>query len=164
MVDFVRGAAPPPPSKRMDVFRVTTSESAQFTCASESILGVEIHWYGRRSHECTQTANGQCKGCAENWPKKWKGYLHVVDPLKRHEGFLEITATCWALFQSQLPPTSSLRGIRFRLSKTKGGAKGRYLVTVLESRECSESLPEERDALPVLRLLWNAKKNPGQTI
>lgn len=160
MPDFVRGAKPPPPTKRMDVFRVTSAETSQFTCASEEIFGVEIHWFGRRSHECTLEAKGSCEGCSGNWPKKWKGYLHVCDPLRRNEGFLEITATCWSLIEAQLQSTSSLRGIRFRLAKTKGGAKGRYLVTILEGKEASDSLPEERDPLPVLRLLWNAKKPP----
>lgn len=160
MSDFVRGAAPPASTKRMEVFRVTTAETSQFTCCSTAIFGQYVHWFGRRSHECKKD-RGHCDGCANNWPSKWKGYLHVTDPLGRSEGFLEVTATCWALLVQQLPPGRTLRGVRFRLSRTKGGAKGRYLVSVLEVPAEEESLPVEKDPLSTLRFLWAAKKGPS---
>jgi len=161
MSEFVRGAAPPAPTKRMEVFRVTTAETSQFTCCSTAIFGQWVHWFGRRSHECRQD-RGECEGCRGNWPVKWKGYLHVTDPLGRSEGFLEVTATCWQLVVSQLAPGQTLRGLRFRLARTKGGARGRYLVTILENAASEETLPEERDPLQTLRYLWNAKKGPSQ--
>jgi len=160
MPDLVRGAAPPASTRRMEVFRVTTAETSQFTCCCDAIFGQWVHWFGRRTHECRRD-RGQCEGCSNNWPSKWKGYLHVVDPTCKHEGFLEVTATCWTLLVAQLPTTGNLRGIRFRLSRTKGGARGRYLVEVLESRHPESSLPEEKDPLNTLRFLWNAKKGPS---
>jgi len=162
MTELIRGAAPPAPTKRMDVFRVTSAETTQFTCVSARIFGQMVHWHGRRSHECTKET-GACEGCTSNWPVKWKGYLHVVDPLRRHEGFLEVTATCWQLLENLILDKDTLRGLRFRLSKTKGGPKGRYLVSVLEGRELSEILPIERDALPVLRQLWKSKLGTSPT-
>ena len=160
MQGFVRGATPPSSTKRMEVFRVTTAETAQFTCCSSAIFGQWVHWFGRRSHECKQD-KGECEGCRNNWPVKWKGYLHVTDPIGRNEGFLEVTATCWNLLLQQLTPQQTLRGLRFRLARTKGGAKGRYLVTVLETLATEKDLPSERDPLTTLRFLWNAKKGPS---
>jgi len=160
MAGMIRGAVPPAPQKRMEVFRVTTAETAQFTCCCSAIFGQWVHWFGRRSHECRQD-KGECEGCRNNWPVKWKGYLHVIDPMGKHEGFLEVTATCWNLLMQQLQPKQTLRGVRFRLARTKGGAKGRYLVTVLETTATEESLPIERDPLTTLRFLWNAKKGPS---
>jgi len=157
MAELIRGAVPPAPTTKMEVFRVTCAETTQFSVVSERVFGQMVHWYGRRSHECTGQANG-CEGCRENWPIKWKGYLHVVDPMKRYEGFLEITPACWQLLDNQIIDKSTLRGIRFRISKTKGGPKGRYLVAVLEGREPHEVLPMERDPLPVLRVLWRSRK------
>jgi hypothetical protein len=57
--------------------------------------------------------------------------------------------------------TQKLRGMRFRLSRTKGGARGRYLVNILEVPAPEEELPIERDPLQTLRFLWNAKKGPS---
>jgi len=160
MADLVKGAEPPAPTRRMEVFRVTTAETTTFVCCSSAIFGQWVHWFGRRSHECRKD-RGDCEGCRNNWPVKWKGYLHVMDPLGRSEGFLEVTATCWTLLVNQLPERQTLRGIRFRISRTKGGAKGRYLVNVLELKATEESLPIERDPLNTLRFLWNAKKGPS---
>jgi hypothetical protein len=157
---LVRGAAPPAPHKTLEVFRVTSAESSMFVCCCGSIYGQWVHWFGRRSHECSQD-KGNCEGCRNNWPCKWKGYLHVCSGSLMSEGFLEVTATCWALLLQQLPDRQNLRGVRFRLSRTKGGARGRYLVEVLEAKADLGKLPEERDPYPVLRKLWSAKKGPS---
>lgn len=156
----VRGEQPPAPHKTMEVFRVTTAETSMFVCCSAAPYGQSVHWFGRRSHECFKE-KGACEGCRNNWPRKWKGYLHVCSGSFQNEGFLEITATCWALLNEQLPQGQTLRGIRFRLSRTKGGAKGRYLVEVLETKADVGKLPIERDPYPVLRKLWSAKKGPS---
>lgn len=160
MSEFVRGAAPPAPRRRMEVFRVTTAETSQFTCLSPAIYGQWVHWFGRRTHECFQDRK-DCEGCRNNWPVKWKGYLHVIDPSGRSEGFLEVTSTCWNLIHTQMQDGQRLRGLRFRLARTKGGAKGRYLVTILETPAMEKDLPEEKDPIQTLRFLWAAKKGPS---
>lgn len=161
MSSTFRGAAPPAPQRRMIVHRVTTSETEEFCCVSVAPFGQWIHWFGRRSHECTQD-RARCKGCQDNWPVKWKGYLHVLTDCGKTHAFLEITSTCFHLLEAQLPDKTNWRGIRFRLRRTKGGAKGRYLVEVLERRIPDEELPQEQDPLGTLRMLWRAKKGPGQ--
>jgi hypothetical protein len=49
-----------------------------------------------------------------------------------------------------------------RISKTKGGAKGRYLVNVLATRVPESALLPELDPRVTLRYLWNCKKPSGQ--
>jgi hypothetical protein len=76
------------------------------------------------------------------------------------EGFLEITQTCWEMLCLQAPKGQDLRGMIFRVSKTKGGAKGRFVVSVLERRLDEAELLAEKDPLPTLEFLWSVKRQP----
>lgn len=159
MPDLVTGVAPPAPKQKMDVIRIVSSEPHSLICVSKAAFGQPVHWFGRRSHECTGQ-RGNCKGCTDNWPVKWQGYLHVMTPATNWQGFLEFTATAWGIIISQMKPGEDMRGVILRVGRTKGGAKGRYLIEVLERRIPETDLPQERDPLATLRMLWRAKKGP----
>lgn len=161
MSDLITGVAPPPPKMKMDVIRITSTEPHQLIVVSRTAFGQPVHWFGRRSHECT-AQRGNCEGCNSNWPCKWQGYIHVMTPTHNWQGFLEFTATAWAIIESQLKSGENLRGAIIRVGRTKGGAKGRYLVEVLERKIPDADLPQERDPLNTLRMLWRAKKGPSQ--
>lgn len=155
------GSPPPMPQKRVIIVRVTTTETQEFVVLSKAPFGQWIHWWGRRSHECIKD-KAHCQKCHDNWPSKWKGYLHCLTDLGRTECFLELTPTCIKGIEAKMRDGEMWRGMRIRLSRTKGGAKGRYLIDILESRADPEKLPEPRDPVDTLRFLWNAKRNPGQ--
>ena len=123
---------------------------------STSVWGQWIHWYGRRSHECTSD-KGQCNGCQRGWPKKWKGYLHVYRGNKYETAFLEITPFFVQMLDVQVPPPATLRGVQMYVSKTRGGAKGRFIIDVMERRLQEAELRVECDPRPVLQFLWNCK-------
>lgn len=162
MSDNVRGALPPAPKIRMEIVRVTSHESHTFICYSKAIWGQYVHWYARRTHECTQDKTKVCEGCAKGWPTKWKGYLHVQNIAASWNGFLEITDTAFLLIDKQLGDNKNLRGLRFRLSRTKGGPKGRYLVEVYTDRIPDAELPIEKDPYDTLKYLWSCKRPAGQ--
>jgi hypothetical protein len=159
MPDLVVGVAPPAPKQKMDVIRIVSHEAQQLIVVSKAVFGQPVHWFGRRSHECTAD-RGNCRGCNDSWPQKWQGYLHVMTPTHNWQGFLEFTATAWGLILSQIRAGEDLRGLIMRVGRTKGGAKGRYLIEVLERRIPESDLPQERDPLTTLRMLWRAKKGP----
>lgn len=156
------GTAPPAPAVRKDVIRVTTAESHQFVCLSASIWGQGVHWSGNRTQECLKERKLECEGCKRGLPWKWKGYLHVATPENRWDGFLELTPTACILLESQLPKDKSLRGVIFKIRRTKGGAKGRYIVEVLDRRISEEELPQSKDPFDTLRFLWTVKRSAGQ--
>ena len=158
--DNVRGSPPPKTSRRIIVHRVTTSESQEFCILSKAPWGYWVHWHGNRSHECSKDVS-RCEGCADNWPAKWKGYLHALTDLGRSHVFLEITSTLFHMLTEKIPKGEDWRGLRVRIRKTKGGPKGRYLVEVLESRASPDELPAEIDPLQTLRALWRSKKGPS---
>jgi len=158
MADKFRGVPPPPKGDRTDVVRVKSTDPQTFTFLSDKILGVLIHWNGKRSCECTKD-QGECAGCASAWPLKWKGYMHCIAwNDKRNLVFLELTARACEVIEQFVPERGTLRGLIVRIGKTKGGAKGRYTVDVLERRTPEAEMPVDQDPLDTLRFLWQVKQ------
>lgn len=153
-----RGAAPLKGVAKSTVHRVTTAETQQFVILSKSVFGQMIHWAGNRSHECTKESK-KCNGCERGWPEKWLGYLHVINVHAEHECFLELTLTACNLLDKQVAPGENFRGVQVRIRKTKGGAKGRYLVEVMPRRVDDVTLPQEKDPVETLRFLWRCKNH-----
>jgi hypothetical protein len=155
------GALPPAPRAKGIILRVTTAETQQFVCLSSTVWGQLQHWHGNRSHEC-KGDKARCEGCSRGWAGRWKGYLHVQTGQHGADTWLELTAQAWSLLESQLPDGETARGVIFRLRKTKGGAKGRYLCEVLERRVSNDELPQAKDVKPLLSFLFSCKRPSGQ--
>ncbi len=160
MSDLFRGALPPAPKSKMDVVRVTSSESHTFIVFSRSFFGQFVHWWGNRTHECLSQKKMTCEGCQRGWPVKFKAYLHVRRLSADWEGFVELTDTAARLIEAQVPEGSNLRGCKIRIGRTKGGAKGRYIIEVYESRLPEDQLREEKDPYATLRQL----AKPGEYV
>jgi len=156
------GSPPPVSQSRTLIVRVNTTQTQEFLVLSRVPYGQWIHWWGRRSHECVKD-KAFCQKCADSWPDKWKGYLHCLTDCGRTECFLELTKTAIEAIEAKMIDGQGWRGMRVRISRTSGGAKGRYLIDLLEARADPEKIPQPRDPVDVLRYLWNAKKTPVQT-
>jgi len=154
----VRGCAPPPKRNHLDVFKITAVEPITLVSLSRAPWGQTIHWYNGRSHEC-KGEHRHCFGCKEGWPFRWVAYLHVGWPSTQNQGFLEITKSAWEMLLVQAHTGQDLRGMLFRMGRTKGGKKGRYVVQVLERRLDDAELFKELDPYPTLLFLWNCKKS-----
>lgn len=161
MSDRVRGALPPAPRSRGHILRVLTAETLQFVCISRTVFGQLTHWNGHRTSEC-KADKARCDGCQAGLPGKWKGYLHVQTDIHGGDVWLEITPTCWHTIVSQLKEGETMRGMIFRVRRTKGGAKGRYICEVLQRRVDDATLPQEKDPLALLHYLWSSKRPAGQ--
>jgi len=162
MADFYRGAKPPRPGPRTAIVRVKGTELQTFTFLSASVFGCEIHWFGGRSHECMKLQR-TCKGCASSWPVKWKGYVHALSWADRSSPvFLELTYNAVERIRMALPNGESLRGVSVQIAKSRGGAKGRYVIAVLERRMPESELQAEEEPLPMLQFLWNCKNPHSQ--
>jgi hypothetical protein len=163
MLDNIIGAAPPPPKLVRQIIRVLTSEAKTYICFSRCAWGQYIHWTGQRTIECTRDKTKECEGCSRGWSLKWYAYLNVRDITGTEYGFLELTETAARLIDMQLGENKNMRGVRFRIHRTKGGPKGRYIVHVYEDRLSEASLRPEEDPYETLCFLWNCKKPRGQT-
>lgn len=160
--ELVRGAAPPAPKSLLEIKRIKSSEPTTYACLSKSIFGQFVHFHGGRSNECFADKKKVCDGCTRGHPIKWLGYLHVQQAGMDSTCFIEITNIAWHLLEAQAPKGISLRGMMFRIRKTKGGAKGRFIIEVLERRLDEVMLPDEKDPYPVLKFLWSCKR-PAMT-
>jgi len=159
MSSHIKGSVPHRPGPRVPVVRVTSTEKQRFTILSAAVFGQRIHWHSNRSHECTQDWKKSCVGCDRGWAQKWKGYLDCIlwHVTTGERCFLEITPRAFELIVSLAEKEKSLRGLVITVAKTKGGAKGRYLIEVLQRRIDEKDLPQEADPLPILRKLWLSK-------
>jgi hypothetical protein len=157
-----QGSAPPTSRAKGILLRVTTAETQQFAIISKSPYGQWVHWWGNRSHECKHDV-GKCDGCSRGWPTRHKVILHVQTDVHGPDTFLEMTPAAWEKLAAQIPEGQSLRGTIFRMRRTKGGAKGRYLCEVLERVIADDQLPQAKDPKPLLVFLWSCKRPAGQT-
>ncbi len=156
------GALPPKPKARGIILRVTSAEDQQFVCLSKVPYGQQQHWWGNRSHPC-KGDKGFCEGCQKGWAGRWHGYLHVETGQNGQDTWLEITARAWEMLLTQLPDGEDLRGAIFRMRKTKGGPKGRYICHVLERRIPEEQLKPAKDVRALLAFLQSCKRPSRQT-
>lgn len=159
----IQGAAPPVPGPSVEIVRVKTSEAESFTLVSAAVWGQNVHWFGGRSHECTSDT-GSCHRCNTLQPVKWKGYLQAIQWSNRKQCFIELTPDAIHNLLALTEGRKTLRGTIVKIRKTKGGAKGRYLVDVLERTIPEMELPAERDPMPVLKFLWRCNSQSGQKV
>jgi len=159
----VRGSAPPPKRSTLEVFKITSVEPITLVCLSRAPWGQVIHWANNRSNEC-KNEKGSCYGCEQGWPTRWVCYLHVAYPGSTAQGFLEITRSAWEMLLAQAHSGVDLRGMIFRMGKTKGGKKGRYVVSVMERRIDEAELFKEIDPYPTLQFLWKCGRGAGNKL
>jgi hypothetical protein len=76
-----------------------------------------------------------------------------------------LTVTACESVLAQADKTSTLRGMIIEVNKTKGGAKGRYVISALEKKIAETELAGygHEDVLPILRKLWGHKNHYVQS-
>ena len=158
MAGRIIGSKPPLSGPKRQIIRVTATSPQKFTIVSTACFGQWIHFYGNRSHECVAEKKQDCHGCLKAWPRKWKGYIHCLDWQEQLAScFVELTPSAFEKLTVQVSESRPLRGLNVSISKTKGGAKGRYNISLLERLTPDHELPREEDPLPILNFLWKCK-------
>lgn len=150
----IRGAAPPKKiGLELEVVRVVSTEIRLYVLLSPAPWGSFFHWSGG-SVPCTGDPE-ECDRCKRLVPRKWRGYIHALEQhgTSTREVILELTHSALASLDLSLA-MRDYRGSMVQLRKTKGGAKGRFLVDVLDRRVTDQTLPPERDPAPILKKLW----------
>ena len=150
----IRGTAPPKKiGLELEVVRIVSTEIRLYVLLSSAPWGSYFHW-GGASMTCTGDTE-TCDRCKRVVPRKWRGYLHALEQhgTSTREVILELTHSALATLDLSLA-MRDYRGSMVQLRKTKGGAKGRFIIEVLERRVTDQTLPPERDPTPVLQKLW----------
>lgn len=150
----------PRPGPELEILRIVDTRIRNFTILAEGVQGIWTHWNGKASEPCYVPVES-CDGCKKGTPRRWKGYLHVIDHELRKEGFLEITPTAADTLKHYLPKEVSLRTVRISLCRSSNSPKGRLRCTVNDALQTSEQLPKERDPMETLSKLWKMDKEDG---
>jgi hypothetical protein len=151
----VRGK-PVPARSRNDhwVERVRPGERLHLVILSQAVFGMEAHWNGARTIECTGEPE-RCPGCVKSLPIRWKGGAHVYDLSRKESYFVELTPRSVRLLLATLQPGDSLRGVKIDLFRS-GPARNSRLVCELKGRAGEvKRLPYEQDPGPIMKWLWS---------
>ena len=158
MTAHCKGVPRPKPGPAQVLVQLGAGEWIDCLICSEQYLGVQTHWCHHagkkgRSQRCTEE-EGECQGCTQRWPKRWKGFLHVYDLGRKKDCFVEITPGIGADLDLQCPPGETLRGLRLKMRRGEAGKKTRVEVVLSPWTGSLDGLPDEKDPLPLLESLW----------
>jgi len=148
-----RQDVPPRPGPEVEVIRVEKGPGVAVQIVSKKIWGVWTHWDGRRSRECTGEGL-LCVGHSNNWPQRWKGYLHVWCPHRKQFCFLECTPAMAGEIIRLCGSDGNLRGMLLRASRHGNSIRAKVNVELTSSHNGGATLPEEQSPETVLRKLW----------
>ena len=156
MTEFNRSDRPPRSGPEMLIRRLKASQSIHCTVLSQSLWGVWTHWNGARSEPC-YAEKKECPGCKRGLPKRWKGYLHVVDNMANSTMFLELTPSAAEKILAVLGEADSLRGNRMKVARLAGD-KARLVVELMLPFKDVDSLPKSQDPYCTLKKLWGIEE------
>jgi hypothetical protein len=149
---IVEGAPPPKTvGLEYEVTRIISSTPRQFVVLADKAFGAWFHWKGR-SVRCAKPE--PCERCLAS-EAKWRCYVHAIELLGAltKSVIIELTLPAIALVEIQLS-NQPLRGTQVKLSKTKGGKHGRFVVEVLPKRISTATLPVAHDVATTMNKLW----------
>lgn len=150
----------PEPGPEKDVVRLTKQQEMRVGILSEGIRGVYVHWNaGRglrgRSEPCLKE---RCTGCRAKLPRRWKGYLYVIDEKGKETFFLEITTEAAKKLRGLFEECETLRGMSVKFSRMNGD-KTRMQVEIFPKPIPLALLERHQEILPwdSLSRLWETE-------
>ena len=136
------------------VRRLVAGEEIDIAICSPAPWPIWTHWCGNHSEPC-YTPHEQCPGHRRGYPRRWKGYLAIVNHTARRLEFLEITAKAADSLKELAGEGNSLRGLRVKARRGKGD-KARLAFSSLPewSQYTQAKLPADVDPEKTLVRLW----------
>lgn len=149
-----RGPRPRDTGPGIWVRRMKANEHGNFVVLGDKIEDYWRHWDGFNTIPCI-TPHEMCPGHKSQFPRRYKGFLHVWDSTLKQEQFLELTPVAATCVIQSLPPDQSCRGCRLSV-KRGAGKKARMVVTVWQSLTVEEmhGLPPQKNPTPDVLKLW----------
>lgn len=153
------------PKNRADVkyiVRLKKSEGLTFTCYSEQLQGIVVHWdvFQRRTEGHYEPIS-ICDGCKQDKPRKTLYYIYGHWIEKDKHCFLELPEGAAINLRESLAAGESLRGCGIHV--TRGNGQKAHIKTRLMNRfQHPEALPKDVDVIGTLESLWNEKRDGTQ--
>lgn len=148
-----RRAIAPKPGPEVEIIRVLPGTNFLGQILSPAVWGVDTHWDGYRTRECTQPIES-CVGHVNALPLRWKGYLYVYCTVRKQYCFLELTPFADEQIQKFAPKDTTLRGLMLRAWRAGTKMKSRIFCELTKPANFGDPLPPDRDPEAILRRLW----------
>jgi hypothetical protein len=152
-MSYARQDCPPAPGPKHPIIRIKSPQDQRMTILGSHIEGYWTHWTGDRSVLCLQNG-AACPKDRHNLPRRWKGYLHVIDHFNGRLGFLELTPAAAQHLRDALEDCSFYRGMRFYISRTAGGKMGRLVIRMTTPCPQMQELPPAEPVLETLKRVF----------
>jgi len=135
--------------------RVPTSGGIQGIVTSEHVLGRYTHWDAYRTVPCT---DNDCTLCREGNPKRWQGYISVMNQLNQRQVVLQVTPlAAQALAEAKLQ-YGKLRGLLALFSRIAKRPNARIHVETRQLPQPILDLPPGVDIPRYMAVIWSSNQ------
>src|SRR4051812_26891773 len=145
----------PPICRAVPVYTLMPHDDLVLVACSMKVFEFYTHWQNGRTRPCFRMdSKDQCSGCEGQFPRRWKGLLHVWQPAFRKSFFLELTPLSAHSLKEQVG-NRSLRGVVFYAQRERKHKRGMMVISVTEAPFTAPSeLPQPADPLKTLSQVW----------
>lgn len=145
----------------VDLVRPQSGETVDLVAVSLQVEGVWLHWIDGQTVPCAGVEYGcPYHAAAREGELRWKGYFAAVKSLGGGVVYAELTEEAWttADLLRRLSEQSTLRGVRVRLFRKRGGPRrpvGVVLPFADTRIERMDILPPPPDVRSAVSILWS---------
>ena len=144
---------PPRFEKVIPLLKIKAHDHATVVLVSSKPQGFYGHWNKGKTQLCT-AHKGECQYCEEELPRRWNGFLHVLDANYRASSFLEVTLLGRDTLKDLLAEQESWVGRLVHVSRSKNNVKSPLVFSFVSSGTPGKKLPKEADVFPTLKRVW----------
>lgn len=150
-------AVPKEKRQLIEVWKPKPAIPVNAVILSESLVGVFIHWLGRRTGPCLAKGDARCPFCAIDVPRRWEGYL---------AGYSERTGKKYLIHVSKEAARScpfisdgkcNLRGSRVIIERCGRAANAPCRARIEPVTSLKGMIPASFDVQAQLLQLWEGK-------
>jgi hypothetical protein len=148
--------SPPPGEDRLPFVVVYPKWRRPVTCAivGLAVVGVMLHWYGRRSGPCWGSA---CKFDHMRQAPRWHGYLAIALRSVSRPCILGVSEYAYRELTALADVHNGLRGLVLRVERESDAEDSKVLVHLMTEGKVKH-LPEPFDIRPLLLQMWTKQK------
>jgi hypothetical protein len=136
----------------MEIVRTPTGKPLTAIITSRNLLGCNTHFFKGRTLPCETPT---CEACLQGSPWRWHAYLACWNPATGEHFLFETTAAASEAFAAYRSRYGTLRGCKFRASRSTTSKTGRIKIECVPADLARTTIPEEPDLIRVLSVLWN---------
>jgi len=136
----------------LEIIRTPQNKPLVAIATSRNLIGCQTHWWKGRTLPCERP---NCEACSAGMPWRWHAYLAVWLPATAEHRLFETTAAASDSFAAYRSRYGTLRGCKFRATRTSTSKTGRIKIETCPANLEQLRIPEEPDLVKVLSVLWN---------